>query len=192
MSAFGIEGDRKGALAAYEKDLAIAEGIVAQDPGNARWQRDVAISYNNIGDVRWDEGDRKGALAVYEKALAIAERLAAQDPGNAGWQWDLAASYERMGGIRMAEGEGETARNPYGKAGSDDRKNEKSGQSRSRTPGNAIYERAPSFICGASAATPRYRRAPGATGRRHRRQSRRSSGRSADRRGCPGCTGPSG
>ena len=76
------EGDRKGALAAYEKALAIAERLAAQDRGNTEWQRDVSVSYLRIGAVRRDEGDRKGALAVYEKALAIAERLAAQDPGD--------------------------------------------------------------------------------------------------------------
>jgi tetratricopeptide (TPR) repeat protein len=61
------------------------------------------MSYNNIGDVRWDEGDCKGALAVYEKALAIAERLAAQDPGNAIYERAPSFIYSALADISSME-----------------------------------------------------------------------------------------
>ncbi len=99
------QGKREAALDVYQKALAIAERLAAEDPGNAGWQRDVSVSYEKIGDVRRDEGDRKGALAAYEKTLAIAERLAAQDPGNAGWQSDVAVSYGKIGDVRRGEGD---------------------------------------------------------------------------------------
>ena len=89
----------------YQKALAIAERLAAQDPGNTEWQRDVSVSYNKIGDVRLEGGDRKGALEIYQKALAIAERLAAQDPGNTEWQRDVSVSYNKIGDVRLEGGD---------------------------------------------------------------------------------------
>jgi hypothetical protein len=43
------QGDGPGALAAYRKDLAIAEGLAARDPANAGWQVDVALSCAKLG-----------------------------------------------------------------------------------------------------------------------------------------------
>ena len=110
------QGKREAAREAYEKALAIAERLAAKDPGNARWQRDVSVSYIRIGDVRRDEGDRKGALAAYEKALAIAKRLAAQDPGNTEWQRDVSVSYIKIGDVRRDEGDRKGALAAYEKA----------------------------------------------------------------------------
>ncbi len=38
------KGDGPGALAAYQRSLAIAERLAASDPANAGWQRDVSVS----------------------------------------------------------------------------------------------------------------------------------------------------
>ena len=51
------QGDLPGALSAYEAALAIAERLAAADPGNANWQRDLAVSHNKLGDVRVAQGD---------------------------------------------------------------------------------------------------------------------------------------
>ena len=82
------EGNRKEALAAYEKALAIRKGLAAKDPGNAKWRRDVSVSYDKIGDVRLDEG----------------------------WQRDLAVSFEHIGNVRSADGKHSAARDAYTKA----------------------------------------------------------------------------
>ena len=74
------EGDRAGALKAYEESLEIARRLAAADPGNAGWARDVSVSLNNVGDVRVAEGDRAGALKAYEESLDIARRLAPPIP----------------------------------------------------------------------------------------------------------------
>jgi eukaryotic-like serine/threonine-protein kinase len=65
------EGDR-------EKALAIAERLAAQDPGNAGWQRDLAISFERIGIVRSADGDHVAARDDYAKALAIYKELKAK------------------------------------------------------------------------------------------------------------------
>ena len=106
------EGDRKGALEAYEKALAIRERLAAKDPGNAEWQRAVSVPYERIGDTRRDEGDPKRAREAYEKALAIRQRLAAKDPGNAKWRRDVSVSYDKIGDVRLDEGDRKGALRP--------------------------------------------------------------------------------
>src|SRR5262249_55577780 len=69
------------------------------DPGNAGWQRDLALSYDRAGDVLVAQGSPQEALKSFGDSLAIADRLAKADPGNAGLQRDLAASHERIGDI---------------------------------------------------------------------------------------------
>lgn len=68
---------------------------------NAGWQRDLSVSYNNIGDAQQAQGDLAGALESYRADLAIAEKLAAQDASNAGWQYDLAVSHAKQGLLRQ-------------------------------------------------------------------------------------------
>jgi tetratricopeptide (TPR) repeat protein len=85
-----VQGKRQAALAAYEKSLAIRKRLAAQDPGNAGWQRDVAVSHERIGGIKAAEGDGETARGAYEKAREIYERLAAQDPGNVGFSQALA------------------------------------------------------------------------------------------------------
>ena len=99
------QGDTAGALAAYRASLAIAERLAAADPGNAGWQRDLAVSHNKVGDVLLAQGDAAGALAAYRASLAIAERLAAADPANADWQRDLAVSHSKVGDVLLAQGD---------------------------------------------------------------------------------------
>jgi predicted Zn-dependent protease len=48
-----------GALKSYSDSLAIIERL--SDPRNAGWQRDLAESYQKIGEVRQAQGDLGGA-----------------------------------------------------------------------------------------------------------------------------------
>lgn len=75
-------GDRADALAEYRASFSIREKLVATDPGNAQWQRDLALSNNRIGEMLDASGDRTGALAAYRAFSATSEKLAAADPGN--------------------------------------------------------------------------------------------------------------
>ena len=93
------------ALKSYRDGLAIIERLAQSDPGNAGWQRDLSVSYNDVGDVQVAQGDLTGALKSYRDGLAIAERLAQSDPGNAGWQRDLSVSYNKVGDVQVAQGD---------------------------------------------------------------------------------------
>ncbi len=68
-------------------------------PSNAGWQRDLAISYDNVGDVQVAQSDLAGALKSYRASLAIRERLASLDYSNAQWQNDLDFVIGRIGGL---------------------------------------------------------------------------------------------
>ncbi len=104
------KGDLAGALKAYQQDLAIAQKLAAQDPGNAGWQRDLSVSFNKIGDVQSAQGDLGGALEAYQASLAIRQKLAAQDPGNAEWQRDLIVSHWKLADLAEQRREAAEAR----------------------------------------------------------------------------------
>jgi tetratricopeptide (TPR) repeat protein len=86
---FLAQGDLASALKSYRDSLDIADKLAKQDPSNARWQRDLSLSYEDVGDVLKAQGNLDGALKSYRDDLAIAEKLAKQDPSNAEWQRDL-------------------------------------------------------------------------------------------------------
>ena len=48
---YAAQGDTAKQEEAARKALAIAERLAKADPGNAGWQRDLAVSYNKVGDV---------------------------------------------------------------------------------------------------------------------------------------------
>jgi hypothetical protein len=55
-----------GALKSYRDSLGIAEKLAKQDPGNALWQRDLSVIYDNVGDVQRAQGDLGGASHASE------------------------------------------------------------------------------------------------------------------------------
>ena len=84
------QGHPSAALASYEAGLTIRERLAQSDPGNAAWQRDLAISYGKIAlaylkSHRVDQ--MRDALATGRAVLA---RLIAQHPDSSQWQQDLA------------------------------------------------------------------------------------------------------
>ena len=99
------KGDLEGALKCYRDGLGIARELAKQDPDNADWQRNLSLSYLNIGDLQSAQGNLAGALKSYRDSLAIAEKLARQDPGNDLWQRDLSVSYVEVGDVLSDQGD---------------------------------------------------------------------------------------
>ena len=83
------QGDLAGALKAYQSYLAIAERLVAKDPANTGWQREVSVSDICVGRILQMQGDLAGALKVYQAGRAIMAQLVAREPANTDWQGDL-------------------------------------------------------------------------------------------------------
>jgi serine/threonine protein kinase/tetratricopeptide (TPR) repeat protein len=87
-------GDPAGALASYQKALAICDELVKKDVANVEDRRALAISHLRIGDVNWGTGDTKQALEAYQQGVGLAEALLEGD------QLDLPASRELWRGYR--------------------------------------------------------------------------------------------
>jgi predicted S18 family serine protease len=69
--------------------LEIRKKLAADDPKNTQAQRDLMISYWEIGDVQSALKNSKNAFAYYQQALVIAEAIAAKDNLNKQAQNDL-------------------------------------------------------------------------------------------------------
>jgi tetratricopeptide (TPR) repeat protein len=94
-------GDTEGAFESARKAANILEGLSTQHPGRSQYNRDLLVSYADIGDVEVRQGQLPRALESYRAGLAIAKRFADSDPSNADSQRDLAASYTRIGVVEV-------------------------------------------------------------------------------------------
>ena len=98
------QGKLAEAQAAFAEDLRISRVLAELDPGNAGWQRDLAVAHSRVGDVLLAQGKLAEAQAAFGEYLRIYRALAELDPGNAGWQRGLAvaawwsATMEKRGG----------------------------------------------------------------------------------------------
>jgi tetratricopeptide (TPR) repeat protein len=90
-----------------------AERRADADPTNSRWQRDLSISHNQLGDLATAAGDLTEAGSRYTAAHAIREQLAAADPANTGWQRDLSVSQNKLGELAAAAGDLTEARTRF-------------------------------------------------------------------------------
>jgi hypothetical protein len=59
--------DFAGALTSYRDSLAIVEHLARFDPGNARWQHDLSVSYEHLGDIFRRTRERTEALDALRK-----------------------------------------------------------------------------------------------------------------------------
>ena len=98
----------RGRSQAYEDSLAIRQQLAAADPGDAEWQRDLAVSWDKVGDVRGAQGDLAGALRPRGEP-SIFEHLAASDPGISRQRYS-ALSDGRVGMVQARQGEPANAR----------------------------------------------------------------------------------
>ena len=94
---YGAQGDTAKQDEAARKALAVAERLAKADPNEVDRQRDIAVSYERVGDVLKARGNLDEALKVYGDGLAIRDRLSKADPSNEILQRDLSVSYESVG-----------------------------------------------------------------------------------------------
>jgi tetratricopeptide (TPR) repeat protein len=96
-------GDTANQEQAARKGLAIFERLTKLQPG-AVWEQNLAISYEEVGNVLMAQGKLAEALNAYQESLAIADGLAKADPNNADWQQLLAHYYNAVGDVLLAQG----------------------------------------------------------------------------------------
>jgi eukaryotic-like serine/threonine-protein kinase len=83
-------------LESYRKALELAK-MNAEDLNNAAAKRDLALSYNKVGDVLDSSGDGKAAFEHSEQALKLQQEIAAADPKNFEIRRQIAGTHKRMG-----------------------------------------------------------------------------------------------
>jgi hypothetical protein len=66
------QGSLPAALRSYQAGLAIADRLAKFDPGNTKWQRDLSVSYDRVGDAQVQQNTLPAALSSYQAGLAIA------------------------------------------------------------------------------------------------------------------------
>jgi hypothetical protein len=62
----------------------------ALGPGNAGWQRELAVSYSRLAYASKKAGDKSEALEALRQGQAIMVRMTSLSPDNAPWKRDLA------------------------------------------------------------------------------------------------------
>lgn len=110
--AWQAAGEKSEALDEYETYRKQMEELVKED-ANANWQRDLSLSYNDVGDILNAQGKREEALARYNQGLTIAQTIARQDPSNILRQRHLSSTYQRLGYVQAVLGKTDDALTSY-------------------------------------------------------------------------------
>jgi hypothetical protein len=84
------QGNLPDALTAYRASLAIMERLTKSNPGNADWQRDLAVSYSGLADVYLESKQAPQAREALAAGRAVLAQLIAQHPDSSQWAPDLA------------------------------------------------------------------------------------------------------
>ena len=82
--------DLAAALTSYQASLDIRERLAKEDPNNAGWQRDLAVSYARVATVEAQQGLWADALGKFRQGRDIISQLVTQSPSNATLPKDLA------------------------------------------------------------------------------------------------------
>jgi tetratricopeptide (TPR) repeat protein len=82
----------------------LMRSLTAEDGRNLTFQRELSVSYTELGDALRAMGRLEEALANYRAGRAVAEPLAAADRNNTQWQRDLSIAHERIGDVLIDHG----------------------------------------------------------------------------------------
>ena len=75
-------GDTSAASVSYRRALDLRRKLAEANPSDAGLQRDLAASYDSLGDLDVTLGQSDSAITHYQKSRAILERLHSLDPAN--------------------------------------------------------------------------------------------------------------
>ncbi len=111
--AAAAPGGSVGARARFEEARKLGEELVARDPSNGQYRRDLLVTLWYQGDLERDAGRPTRARTHYLEAIGIAEDLLALNKDNAEARRDLFICCNRVGDIAMATGDLHTAESYY-------------------------------------------------------------------------------
>jgi tetratricopeptide (TPR) repeat protein len=90
-------GSIPDAVRSFGESIAIMERLARDHPTVARYQRDLAVCCNNLGNLLTDTARLNEAMSAHQQALPIRQRLAHDHPTVIEYQSDLAASRINIG-----------------------------------------------------------------------------------------------
>jgi tetratricopeptide (TPR) repeat protein len=93
-------GDFAGELEQYRAALAICEKLVASNPRDQRYRRELWSSQAKTGYALWLQNDIAGAIEANSKARSLGEALLAENPLNADYHRYLVVNYQHAGDFR--------------------------------------------------------------------------------------------
>ncbi|MBC7820525.1 MAG: serine/threonine protein kinase, partial [Planctomycetaceae bacterium] len=93
----------------YRRAYEIAQQLAADNPNDLEAQRDLSLSFKNLGDVFLKLGRADDALTQFQDGLKISRVLAEADPNDTQKQRGLAVSFERLGQVSLSLGKTDDA-----------------------------------------------------------------------------------
>jgi tetratricopeptide (TPR) repeat protein len=85
--------DLKGAIAEFQRTLAIKEAYSARRPDDDVAKEDIARTMNKLAFAMQKNGDLRTALRYFENEVALREELVRRNPRQIRWKQDLAVSH---------------------------------------------------------------------------------------------------
>jgi non-specific serine/threonine protein kinase/serine/threonine-protein kinase len=89
-------GDTAAAAASYQRALDLRLKLATANPANSGLQRDLAASYDALGDLHVTLGNTDSAIDHYQKSRAILERLSSSEPSSRPIRSLLAKNYHNL------------------------------------------------------------------------------------------------
>src|SRR5687767_5540559 len=98
-------GDLPGALESHRKAAALREALVAAEPNNREYRRELLDSYWFIATLVARQGDLLQELEIIRRQLPAREQLAAEEQNGFLDRYNLAGTYVYLGGLAMQVGD---------------------------------------------------------------------------------------
>ena len=102
-------GDLQGALASHKKAAALREALVASDPNNRDFRRELMDSYWFIATLLGAQGDTARELSMLREQLPARQQLAASETTDFVDRYNLAGTYAYIGSLLMNMGDAQGA-----------------------------------------------------------------------------------
>jgi non-specific serine/threonine protein kinase/serine/threonine-protein kinase len=102
-------GDLQGALESHKKAAALREALVASDPSNRDFRRELLDSYWFIATLLGAQGDTSRELSMLREQLPARQQLAANETTDFVDRYNLAATYAYIGSLLMHTGDAQGA-----------------------------------------------------------------------------------
>lgn len=98
-------GDLEGALQSHRKAAGLRESLVAADPSNRDYRRELLDSYWFIATLLGAQGDMMRELEMFREQLPARRELAAAETTEFVDRYNLAGTYAYIGGLLLAMGD---------------------------------------------------------------------------------------